>query len=79
MVINPGCLYRYKEELIFNPLARSIRDIIKTPKNFDFQNLTSYYPSDKIIDIEIQRPDYLSKIFGKKFVKILKIYKYKWI
>ncbi len=78
MVINPGCLYRYKGEYIFNPLARSIRDKIKSPQNFDLKKLTTYYVSDKIIDIKIKKTDYLSQIFGKKFVKIIKIFKYIW-
>ena len=80
-VLNPGCLYKYNDELIFNVLARSIRDNIKAG-DLDFNNLISYYPEDKIICISnIQT---FNKIIEKnsckikKIVALLKIYKYFW-
>jgi hypothetical protein len=80
-VLNPGCLYEYKEELIFNVLARSIRDNIKN-QDLDFQNIASYYPEDKIIKIDnMLTQNSLSQKISckmKKIVKILKIRKYFW-
>ena len=80
-VLNPGCLYKFKEELIFNVLARSIREHIKK-QNLDFQNLESYYPQDKIIEIDniLTLNSFSQKIACKmkKIVRILKLYKYFW-
>ena len=56
MVINPGCLYKYKGELVFNPLARSVRDYIKE-NALDLKKLESYYGSDKVVRVDIVKPD----------------------
>ena len=50
MIINPGCLYRYKDVYAFNILATSIRNV----KNID-NPIYTYYPEDKIINIKPQR------------------------
>lgn len=79
MVINPGCLYTYKDELIFNVLARSIRDDLKT-QNLDFANIKTYYPCDKIIDINnINCTCNKLASYTKKIKRILQISKYLWI
>ena len=44
-IINPGCLYKFNDSLIFNKLARSIRDVEKFSKS----DLEKLYPQDKII------------------------------
>ena len=50
MIINPCCLYRYKDVYAFNILATSIRNV----KNID-NPIYTYYPEDKIINIKPQR------------------------
>ncbi|MCM1063461.1 MAG: radical SAM protein [Eubacterium sp.] len=52
-VLNPGCLYIYKGMFLFNPLARSVRDIWKTSANLGKEDLLSMYPQDKIVKINI--------------------------
>jgi hypothetical protein len=80
-VINPGCLYIYKNELIFNVLARSIRDNVRD-ENFDFANIKSCYPEDKIIDITGIRyvGPFAQRLICRvnKIFKLLKICKYFW-
>jgi len=48
-VINPGCIYKYKDEVAFNPLAQSIRE---TLQDNDYYSIEKYYPCDKIIAID---------------------------
>lgn len=48
-VLNPGCMYKYKNSLIFNKLASSIREYIKEPQTFDINKIGQYYPNDKIV------------------------------
>ena len=47
-IINPGCLYRYKNSLLFNTLARSLRD----EKQITADKLLKLYPQDKIITLD---------------------------
>lgn len=46
-IINPGCLYTYEGNYIFNVTARSIRN----KKPHDISELQSFYPQSKIIKI----------------------------
>lgn len=69
LVINPGCLYKYKGEIVFNPLAMSIRDYMKTPESFDFEKIETFYPEDKIISVKIKLFHF--KLRGK-FIKKLR-------
>ena len=79
MVINPGCIYKYKEELIFNVLARSIRDELKNVNDFDFNVITQKYPCDKIIDINEDVDNCIFNKLNRNIKKALKIFKYTWI
>ena len=54
-VINPGCLYVYGEAVLFNVLARSVRDAIREPENL-LWNIWGYYPPDKIIQVSQRLP-----------------------
>jgi len=76
-VINPGCIYKYQNEKVFNPMARSIRDYINTPKQFDFSKIEEYYPSDKIICIDITKNNLYSKILVN-LKNLYKVFKYTW-
>lgn len=58
-VLNPGCLYKIKDCILINVLARSIRDKIKNHENLNISKIEQYYPKDKIICIQMQ-----NKIFG---------------
>ncbi len=76
-VINPGCIYKYKQEIVFNILARSIRDYIKEPINFDFSKIEAYYPQDKIICVDVKKYSLSCKV--KKLInKIFSVFKYRW-
>lgn len=77
MVINPGCLYKYKGELVFNPLARSVRDHIKE-NALDFKKLESYYGSDKVVRVDIVKPDSFINNIRNYIIKALKVFKYTW-
>ena len=77
MVINPGCLYKYKGELVFNPLARSVRDYIKE-NALDFKKLESYYGSDKVVRVDIVKPDSFINNIRNHIIKALKVFKYTW-
>ena len=77
MVINPGCLYKYKGELVFNPLARSVRDYIKE-NALDFKKLESYYGSDKVVRVDIVKPDSFINNIRNYIIKALKVFKYTW-
>ena len=78
-VINPGCLYKYKNEVIFNVMARSIREQLITLENIDFSMLESYYPDDKIITITklYSNNKVIRKLQNYKD-KLDKISKYRW-
>ena len=54
-VINPGCLYVYGEAVLFNVLARSVREAIREPENL-LWNIWGYYPPDKIIQVSQRLP-----------------------
>lgn len=76
-VINPGCVYKYKKEIVFNVMARSIREYMMTHTEFDFSNLESFYPCDKIIYVDIDKNKLLYKTYA--FVKkVCSIFKYTW-
>lgn len=81
-VINPGCLYKYRDVLIFNVLARSIRDYL-AKSELDFSKIESYYPQDKIIEIDI-RPSFIKKVknikkAGMAIREIKRMSHYFWI
>lgn len=50
-VLNPGCVHRYKETIIFSKLALSIRDRIDEVKTMKLEELVQLYPKQKVIDI----------------------------
>lgn len=54
-VINPGCLYLYDDSLVFNVMAKSIREHIKNPDTINSEKITEHYPKDKIIKITRKR------------------------
>lgn len=76
-VINPGCIYKHKDLVAFNPLARSIRDNLQ---NIDYTKLEDNYPCDKIICIEgINKFANNIKCYTKKINKAFSIFRYLWI
>ncbi|MDR1740638.1 MAG: hypothetical protein LBR38_02160 [Synergistaceae bacterium] len=50
-IINPGCLYTYKGMSVFNVMARSLREALKHPEDFN-SDVRSYYPRDKVVSFE---------------------------
>lgn len=79
VILNPGCLYKYDNCIIFNVLASSIRNYIKNPDAINSENIESFYPSDKIIGIKIKTSKWYQTIFsiknvsGRKIITILGI------
>lgn len=76
-VINPGCIYKYKEEIVFNILARSIREYMRKPMDFDFSKIECCYPQDKIICVDIKN-GFLGRKIKKIIDKIPVVFKYRW-
>ena len=69
LVINPGCIYKFKNCTIFNVIAKSIRNRIFDIDKFDYYNIEKYYPKDKIIYVS---KHYKLKYSIKRIKKILK-------
>lgn len=76
-VINPGCIYKYKNVIAFNPLARSIRTKLC---DIDYSKIEENYPCDKVICIEN-----VNKFVGKikyrikRIQRLSHITRYLWI
>ncbi len=51
LILNPGCLYIYKDMFVFNILAKSIRLKIQTHETLKAKKLKSIWDSSKIINI----------------------------
>ena len=50
-VLNPGCFHQYKNTILFNRRAFSVRDNINKVENLTLENIKNLYPKEKIIDI----------------------------
>lgn len=85
-ILNPGCLYVYKKMLIFNILAKSVRDDWHNFRTLSANDLLDCYPKDKIIRINVFDLSHLSWIYKMdiktslkiRFIKIGKLYKKVW-
>lgn len=63
-VLNPGCIYKVGDVIVFNVLARSVRNHLKCPDNLNAENLISYYPDEKFI--KLTPLAYRNKFFSLK-------------
>lgn len=52
LIINPGCLYKYKGMIIFNVMARSLRDAVQNIDHITELPLEKLYPNDKTVLIK---------------------------
>lgn len=48
-VINPGCLYKYNNCLIFNIKAKSLKLQLNNIENFNIEKIENLYPKDKVV------------------------------
>lgn len=72
-ILNPGCLYIYKNMLIFNVLAKAVRDDWNTLGSLCLTDLRSRYPAGKVIRInlfDLSRVSWIYKMDLKTSIKI---------
>ena len=72
VVINPGCLYSYDGMLLFNVLARSVRDHLDKKEfvqDVEKSNIQKYFSEDKIV--EFHKHFNLHRILWKYFWRFL--------
>ena len=60
VVINPGCVYMTDNNVVvFNVNAKSLRELLKSNKNFlETKNIWNYYPPDKIVKVNLSEAFY---------------------
>ncbi len=74
LVINPGCLYLYRDVVAFNVNARSIRDKLLQIKEGS-KELWGFYPYDKIIRISsFERKRLSSKLVNLDSNSVIAVY-----
>lgn len=66
LVINPGCLYKHNNGLIFNIKAKSLKSVLNDVENFDIDKIEKLYPEDKVVFVpkNYKTQYYLNKIFS---------------